>query len=152
MTFRSFTKLGFAAAAVLCTSSIAFADGTITVQGTKTNFAPDRFIGLSYDVKSPRDIATGQASGRRQHGQLCVHKTAGSTTVQWFTAVTTNEVLKTVTLESPSLRYKLSNAFVSELRLTTAPDGKELEEICLTFERIELTHLKGGATGGDNWR
>src|SRR5438874_4351293 len=32
----------------------------------------------SYEVKSPRDIATGQASGKRQHGSITIVKEWGA--------------------------------------------------------------------------
>jgi hypothetical protein len=36
----------------------------------------------SYDVKSPRDIATGQASGKRQHGSITIVKEWGAASPQ----------------------------------------------------------------------
>ncbi|GAC1456109.1 MAG: hypothetical protein PVSMB1_05710 [Gemmatimonadaceae bacterium] len=51
-------------------------------------------IGFSYDVKSPRDLASGQASGKRQHGALSFVKEWGPSSPQLFQAATTSEVLK----------------------------------------------------------
>lgn len=36
----------------------------------------------SYEVKSPRDIATGQASGKRQHGSITIVKEWGAASPQ----------------------------------------------------------------------
>ena len=56
-------------------------------------------LAFSYEVTSPRDVATGQASGRRQHGPVTFVKAWGAASPQLFQALTTNEVLKTVLFE-----------------------------------------------------
>jgi type VI secretion system secreted protein Hcp len=150
MTFRSLIT-AFVAGSVIFGSSIALADGTVTVEGTKTKFTPDHFTGITYEVKSPRDMATGQASGKRQHAPMCIYKATSQTTPQWFAAVTTNEVLKSVIFETTTLRIKLVNATVSELKFLGA-DGKDLEQVCFTFDRIEFSHPKTGTTAADDWR
>jgi type VI secretion system secreted protein Hcp len=139
------------AAFIALTSSVALADGTVTADGTRTKVAGDRFIGIAYEVKSPRDLATGQATGKRQHQPLCMIKASSQATPQWFMAATTNEVLKSVVFETATLRLKLTNATVSEFKLLGA-EGKETEQVCFTFDKIELSALKGGTTASDDWR
>jgi type VI protein secretion system component Hcp len=68
---------------------------SVTIEGTKQgvfaaakggNIAGLRF---GYTVKSPRDAATGQATGRRQHGPVVVTKMVGTASPQIFQALTT---------------------------------------------------------------
>src|SRR5690349_9689461 len=75
---------------------------------------------FSYGVESPRDISSGQASGKRQHQPVTITKEWGASSPQLFQALWTNEVLDSVVIEfvapdgSPpkkkSRRIQLSNA------------------------------------------
>ena len=86
-----------AAVSVLTLSGVALADGTVTAEGTKSGKWPaEKFIGCSYSLMSPRDLATGQASGKRQHLPLCFTKPVSKMTPQWFQAASTNESLKSI--------------------------------------------------------
>jgi type VI secretion system secreted protein Hcp len=149
MSFRSI--LSAAGACVICFgSTVALADGTISADSPKLKVAAEKFTGLSYDVKSPRDLATGQASGRRQHTPICVFKPSSVSSPQWFTAVTTNERFTTVTMEINTLKIVLTNATASEFHFLGA-EGKDVEEVCFTFDKITISHPRG-TTGTDNWR
>jgi len=142
----------------------------ISIEGTKQGVfksevarkGAERFAGLraSYELTSPRDLATGQASGKRQHKPLSFVKELGPASPQLFNACATNEVLKTVTLEfdksnatgeeSIYFTIKLTNATVSDIRYLTE-DGKELEEVSLTFQKIEVASTVGKTSGADDW-
>src|ERR1051325_3861520 len=56
-------------------------------------------IAYSFEVTSPRDAASGMASGRRQYKPLEITKELGASSPQFFQACATNEVLPTVVLE-----------------------------------------------------
>src|SRR5881394_513131 len=56
-------------------------------------------ISFSFGLQSPRDIATGQASGKRHYDPICFVKEAGPATPQFLSAATTNEVLGEVIFE-----------------------------------------------------
>src|SRR5437764_7519742 len=49
-------------------------------------------LSLDYKVLSPRDLATGQSSGKRQHSPLTIVKEWGAATPQLFQALVTNEL------------------------------------------------------------
>src|SRR6266850_1978560 len=68
-----------------------------TTQGSAKN----KIAGLSfsYEVKSPRDAATGNASGKRQHSPVRIVKAVGAASPQIFQALVNNEVLTEVTFE-----------------------------------------------------
>src|SRR6266850_197479 len=72
--------------------------GESTAQGGP---GKDKILGLgfSYELKSPRDVATGQASGKRQHLPIKIVKEWGASTPQFFQALVNNEVLSEVKLE-----------------------------------------------------
>jgi type VI secretion system secreted protein Hcp len=129
----------------------------------------DKLVGIrfNYQIKSPRDAASGQATGKRQHHPVTITKEWGAATPQLFQALVTNEVLKTVQLEfvQPTATgknqvyhtIKLINAVVSDIKQysgeATDPsaDIRELEDISFTFERIELENIPGKAIATDDW-
>jgi type VI secretion system secreted protein Hcp len=135
-----------------------------------------KIAGLSYrhEITSPRDIATGQASGKRQHGPVVITKEWGASTPQLFLALTTNEVLKSVFieffhttpdgLEEVYHTVKLVNATVSKIAQSTGSgessgsaktnatyDTLELEEVSFTYQRIEVENLPAKTAAEDDW-
>src|SRR5262249_42782078 len=56
---------------------------------------------FSYEVISPRDVATGQATGKRQHSPVTISKEWGAASPQLFQAAVTNEPLQSVLFEFP---------------------------------------------------
>src|SRR5882672_5418563 len=87
-------------------------------------------IGYHYEMSSPRDLATGNATGKRQHGAVTFTKEWGAMSPMLLQACSTNEVLKTVTFEfykpgpngAQELYYTvtLTNATVSKIVQHTA--------------------------------
>ncbi|AKU99831.1 hypothetical protein AKJ09_06495 [Labilithrix luteola] len=136
--------------AVLVAPAMAFAlDGTLTVEATRSKIPAERFIGVKYELKTPRDASSGLATGRRQHSPVCVYRQTGATSVTFFQAAVTNESFKTVTLDiSNGSRMKLTNAGVASYGLVGGAEGKDLEEICFSFQRIEFT-VKGNMAADD---
>ena len=51
------------------------------------------------ETNSPRDLASGQATGRRQHQPVMFQKYTGAASIQFFKAITTNEKLTSVIFE-----------------------------------------------------
>lgn len=117
--------------------------------------------GMTHSITSPRDLASGQASGKRQHGPLTVTKAWGAATPQFFQALVTNEVLKSVLIEhyqtSPEgleeIRgtIKLVNATVSNISRSSGTDAGIVEAISFTYQRIELEDVPGKTMAVDDW-
>ena len=123
-------------------------------------------LALDYQVKSPRDSATGQASGKRQHLPLSVVKEWGAATPQLFQALVTNEVLETVDIdcyghsaegkEAIAHRVKLSNAHVVSIqqvggtKAASHPGLRELETVAFAFEKIEHQSPDGAVLASDD--
>ncbi len=154
----------------------------VTVEGTKQgkfkgeatkDKHKDKIAGLAfeYELVSPRDLATGQSSGKRQHHPIKFTKEWGASTPQLFQACTTNEVLKEVHFEfcktdangEETVFYtvKLTNAAVARIAQFSSPNEssggakseptKYLESIELTFGNIEIESKTGKTTATDEW-
>ena len=153
---------------------------TVTVEGTKQGpFKAENpragkqgkipAIAFSYNVKSPRDAASGMASGRRQHSPITFTKAIDASSPQFFQALTTNEILKSVVFEfygtnpngEEQVVYvvRLTNAVVAEIEqyagrtgdATRSADSTPLEDIAVTFQRIEMESTTGKTMAVDDW-
>jgi type VI secretion system Hcp family effector len=137
----------------------------------------DEISGLKfhYEVASPRDLATGQASGKRQHKPITVTTEWGAFSPQLFQALTTNETLKKVDIsfmktsaDGAEVVYstiKLTNASVSGAKFyggmedgtdgngaakhASGVTGHELTDWSFTFQKIEFEANKSMAV--DDW-
>ena len=125
-------------------------------------------VSFHYSVSSPRDAASGQASGKRTHQPVTFVKEWGAATPQFLQALYTNESLPEVLFEfvrtdanGEEFVYhtvKLVNAAVSEIEQYVAEDEeheahdvRELEEISFTFQRIEIESKVGKTMATDDW-
>jgi type VI secretion system secreted protein Hcp len=130
-------------------------------------------VSFSYGVQSPRDAATGLASGKRQHKPVSFGLDTGLVSPQIFQALVSNEVLTDVLIEfvdtnKDGKKYvrqniKLSNATISSIRpQAIVSHGSmthghnvmidyETEVIGMTYHPIEWTWVNGGKTASDDW-
>jgi len=118
---------------------------------------------FSMSAASPRDPATGQASGKRQWKPLRIQKVWGAASVQIYQALATNETLTSVLIEFITVlqgaekldhSISLTNASITEVgelpASTQSPIGNELEEVSFIFQKIEIKD-KSGKTFMDDW-
>jgi type VI secretion system secreted protein Hcp len=181
----SIAAVGFAAALTVLAAvqaSAAFS-AYMTVEGV----AQGRFRGESpreatrdtiplldyhYEVQAPRDVATGQATGRRMHKPLVITKEWGAATPQFMQALANNENLRKVVIlfvrtnangeEEVFQTIKLTDASVASIKHLTAGgpddprgwvrDSREVEEIAFTFRRIEISNSIGKTMAMDDWQ
>lgn len=140
-------------------------------KGTSTRGVhKDKIPVLSFDyaVQSPRDVATGQPTGFAQHQPVTATIEWGAASPQIFQALTTNEILKTVSFEfyrttpdgKEDMHYtiKLTNGTVSNQRMyiervrhSEKSDTLELEDISFTFDQIDVESKWGKAMASDSW-
>ena len=129
----------------------------------------DKIPGFSYQssVASPRDAASGQATGKRRHEPVVLHKKVGAATPMISHALTKNEVLKTVLFEFVNttkdgkeqvfFTVKLTNATISNQRIylpAISGDQHHLElseEVSFTFQKIEWAHEVAKTRTADDW-
>ncbi len=125
--------------------------------------------GYEMEIISPRDAATGMASGRRVRQPITIHKLYGAASIQFYQAISTNEQLKSVTIEfyktnpdgTEKLDYsiKLTNASISSFKQSSGtasvlPAGSPrglIDEIKFSYQSIELSNPSAGITATDNW-
>lgn len=149
----------------------------VTIEGSKQGRfkgesgrvnAKGRIEGLTFssEVASPRDAATGQASGKRIHSPITFTKQWGAASPQLFRAAVTSEVLKSVLFEFIGTdkagkemvfeTVKLTNASIADLKRTldehTAEGARGIEQVALVFQKIEITDTNSKTTASDDWQ
>ena len=116
---------------------------------------------FSRGVVSPRDAATGQASGKREHTPILIVKQADAASAQISQAAHSNELLREVLIQSvrtgPNGKeqvyqtIKLTDAIIANVDRVAGSTRNEAERIRLTYQKIEVTDSKGGVTATDDW-
>lgn len=144
--------------------------GSVTQKGRENTIM---IIAVSHEIVSPRDIATGQATGKRMHKPFVITKELDKSTPLLYKALVTNENLSEFNLdfwqpnvtasggagvEKQHYSVKLTNAKISDIRFTMLNNKNpeltryaEYEEISFVYEKIEWTWKEGGITATDDW-
>jgi type VI secretion system effector, Hcp1 family len=128
--------------------------GTVMITGAKQgafSTTPIALTGLSHEIISPRDPASGLATGKRQHKPIVFTKQLDSTTPLLLNALVTNETLTSVLIGllrngQQVATIKLTNASVADYT-----DHGDTEHWSLTYQKIEWTWVDGGITASDDW-
>ena len=148
----------------------AYAGVKITITGQITGVFPVIYAhGFSYAVVSPRDAASGLPTGKRQHNPIKFTKLINNVSPLLFQAIVHNENLNSVVIQflgtdrSVGTTITLTNANISRfapysqsiiagkpLADGVAPWFNELEDIEMTFQKIEISS-PNGATAQDDW-
>lgn len=125
-------------------------------------------ISFHYALSSPREVASGMASGKRQHKPISFVKEWGAASPQLFQAAVTNETLTSVLFEFVRTNengedvvhhtVRLTNAAISDFEQfingEPAPpaDPRALERISMTFQTIQMENLDGQTSAIDELR
>jgi type VI secretion system secreted protein Hcp len=145
--------------------------GIFKGESTRPKFeGKSEIAGYVQEVNSPRDPASGLASGKRNHQPIIILKKSGTASPQFFQALATNETLKKVIIDfykpDPSgvekLYYTitLDNATVSGYKQFIGPLDNEkfnpdnmtlYDEIKLTFQKITVEEKIGKTMATDDW-
>jgi type VI secretion system secreted protein Hcp len=141
--------------------------GPFKGEGTRkgsTQWIP--IIAIAHAVASPRDVATGQASGKRQHKPIKITKETDASSLQLARAAASREVLREVVIEfvhtDPQEKEEvyqtvtLTNALITSIQKRGSGHAGgshtlEQEEIEITFQKIEVTNKEGKKTANDDW-
>ncbi|HXT37617.1 MAG TPA: type VI secretion system tube protein TssD [Chloroflexota bacterium] len=127
-----------------------------------------RLLTYTYEVTSPRDIASGLPTGRRVHKPFVIVKEWDASSPQMLQACVTNEVLRVVSLSFYQTTttgerqlyhtVTLSNATISNLKqyvadpvLAAEYDAADLEEVSFTYQKIEISYTLGNKSAADDW-
>lgn len=152
--------------AVAVSSNISFSvegtrQGVLVGEGSSQRNR-GKLVGVryEYELESPRDAATGQASGKRMHKPVSITREVGAASPQLFQAACTNEVLKSVVIEFSSTNangeelvgysVKLTNATLA--RIHQFSENNKLMETCdFTFQKIEVGCPVAKTAAADDW-
>ncbi len=136
----------------------AFKGDGLTAKGHTDQMLATAF---DYGLVSPRDLATGQASGRRQHRPVVITKEWGPSMPQFLQAAATNELLTKVTMEFwdttrtgvQRLHFvvTLTNASIMEVKQRLANDLLT-EDLSFTFQKIQVEDKIGNTIFADDWQ
>ena len=155
---------------------------TISVEGLKQGMFKGESVRASqkgkipgvafyFGVKSAREAGSGLATGRRTQTGISFTKAIDGTSPQFYQAMATNEILKSVVLEFYGTNPNGEEQVVYMIRLTNAtvtgfeqyagrvPDGDvarpmdstPLEDISVNFQRIEMESPVSKTMAADDW-
>ena len=145
--------------------------GGITQKGKEGKIG---VLAAEHDIISPRDLASGQGTGRKMHRPLKLTLELDKAAPLLYNALTTNETLAEVTVDfwAPQIRavggggmevntysIKLTGASISEIHFnmpnvqgSETAKMPETIEVTFTYQKIEWTWKDGGITAADDWR
>ncbi len=126
--------------------------------------------GFHHEIVSPRDVASGMATGKRQHKPLTITKEIDRSTPLLYQALVNNESFPEVVLRffAPDMKgagkeiqiytIKLANANIisivddmANIKIAENIKLPLLEMISFTYQRIEWTWNDGDITSTDSW-
>jgi len=140
--------------------------GGVVVKGQEGAILVDS---LSHEISSPRDVATGMPSGKRQHKPLVLTVRVDKSWPLLYNALVTNENLTQVELRvlvpnangtgaaaAVQRKVLLTNANISDIKQYTvdAANGSanyDVLQISLTYQKIEWDWIEGGISAMDDW-
>ena len=139
--------------------------GSVTQKGREGKIM---VIAFNHEVQSPRDVATGQATGKRMHKPFVITKEIDKSSPLLYTALVNNENITSWELqcfaasnrgvEVNNYTVRLTNANIIDIRSimlnNKVPENVKMplmEEVGFVYEKIEWTWVDGGITATDDW-
>jgi len=120
--------------------------------------------GWNYAVVSQFDAGSGQLVGRRTHNPITIVREVNSASPLLWSALCSNEGFKTATLSfarpsaagKPSVAQtiELTNGAIVHIRPAGVRNGKNCQELTLTYEEMKINGALGGIPAGlqRRWR
>jgi type VI secretion system secreted protein Hcp len=126
-------------------------------QGAFTTGKAIQVLDISHEIISPRDPASGQATGRQQHKAISVTMLWGPTTPKFLTALVTNENLTSVLIGLLQTSSRAAPTQVATIKLTNASvshfvQNGQTVQFDMTYQKITWTWVDGGITAQDEWQ
>lgn len=145
--------------------------GKFKGESIKSKFADkSELTGFLQEVNSPRDVTSGQATGKTIYQPVILLKKTGAASPQFFQALATNEILKKVVIDfyrpdanGQEVNYysvTLENVSVAGYKQFIGPLENEkfnpdnnllFDEIKLTFQKITVEDKNGKTMATDDW-
>ena len=129
--------------------------GTMDVTPAKTPHLSGNILGFSMSASTPINMATGTASGKRQHNPISITRAADANTASFVTMASTNETIKKLSIKIGQLTYTMTNAVVVNQAIVAgtfdpASGGAAIEELQFTYQKLEIDYV-GKAVATDDW-
>lgn len=112
---------------------------------------------FSFSLEAPRDAATGQASGKRQHEPIKIVKDVDTASPKLFKAATSGGHLKQVVFQvyriGPGGREELyetislKNPILSSVHSTGGKSSAPQEELSFSYEEIQYSYTQQKPSG-----
>jgi type VI secretion system secreted protein Hcp len=139
-------------------------DGEATAPGYAKSI---EILSWSHSIVSPRDAASGQATGKRQHKPMTITKELDKSTPLLFSKLITNGTIPFCVVTflhkfsngttEPYMTITLTNAHVAgvdetkgDTRMADQRHLGEYEEVSFTYQKITWEAI-GGITAEDDW-
>lgn len=132
--------------------------GSVTRKGFEGSW---QVISFTHEVTSPRDAASGLATGKRQHMPLRLRMEYDRSLPMLYSAMFNADVLPELVVsvfdpndkaaKAPAFTFTLTNAVISEMRVVSPKDGEQVIEVGLTYQKIAVTWKEGNITATDDW-
>jgi type VI secretion system secreted protein Hcp len=139
--------------------------GSVTQKGREDSIM---IIGVTHEVSSPRDAASGLPTGKRQHKPMTVVKEIDKATPLIYYSLVNNENIpqwecqfwrpSATGQEQQFYTVKLMNASVSNIRFEMLnnkyPENmqhREREHVSFCYQKIEWVWVDGGISAEDDW-
>lgn len=142
--------------------------GSVTQKGREGKIM---VIAVNHEVLSPRDAASGQATGKRQHKPFTITKEIDKSSPLLYNVLITNENITNWELqfftpkqtgagagtETNHYTVKLTNAQIIDIKSIMLNNKNpelvryaEYEEVSFTYQKIEWIWVVGGITAVDD--
>ncbi len=134
-------------------------------------------IRFQYELLAAYDVSTNKAKGKRQHKNIILTKEWDATSVQFWSACTSNEKISTFDIsffqkdkngkDEHYYHITLTDAHAVKVRYYTGTaedeatganakspgqyDTMELEDISISFRKIQVEHKLANKTAIDDW-
>ena len=145
--------------------------GSVTQKGREGKIM---VVACDHEVVSPRDPASGQATGKRQHKPFTIVKEIDQSTPLLYRALVNNETITEWELQFWTPQVKTTTGAGTEVQHYTVRLGgvhicaihfsqhdnrnpdlvkyAESESVSFTYSHIEWLWVKGGITTSDDWQ
>ena len=143
--------------------------GVFKGRGSKPNPGRIPITAFEWETLMPIDAASGHPSGKREHKPVVFRKEVDAASPQILEALVTDETLKSVLFEFTSVSQDgketvdytitLANSAVAAFRESVYTgerggppvDPRRLDEVTLTFQKVEMSNKAGGTAASDDW-
>ncbi len=120
-----------------------------------------------HTIELPTDVATGQATGKRQHGQIMITKQFDKSSPLLYKALCKSDTLENVVFEFqrvegsdpvPFFKITLTEANITKIHSwvpnfqdKTQAHLEQMEDVYFSYRKIEWDSMKLATTAEDDW-